>query len=369
MTTATRSVSRRGIAGFAAYVLAATLVLAGAPGTADATSHLACGSVITSSGTHVLHTNLQGCPDDGIVVQASDVVLDLGGNTVSGLSVAGEPTPQEGGTGAGVLVDGVDNVTVKNGTIEHFDGGVVLDNRTSGAGDHTVESLTIRHNQNGPLSEWGEGIGLWESNNNVIDNNTVEDNGRWAGIGLYGDLQTSGSSNNTITNNAVTKNQRSIWTVNENIGIRIEPYSSENVVADNTVTENALDGIAVFAHSHDNAIEGNDVRDNGFHAHVTHRFGDGIRLHGGAAATATGNIVESNTVCGNYGNGIGATARNNSIVDNTSGTPSGGCDLNAQGDPLNLSYHDLHDYNDPCANTWSGNRTEGSAQPNCTLNP
>lgn len=373
--TATSIPLLRWAAALAALVLAATLAVPGAVGPAVASHQPVCGETIRHDVT--LTADLDNCEGDGLVIEDDGITLDVNGFTISGLSAAGEPTPQETGTGAGVLVDGADNVTITSSTdgatIEYFDGGVELDNSDAGSGGHTVENLHLRHNQNGPTSLWGEGIGLWESDGNTLQNNVVEDNGRWGGIGLYGDLQADGSDNNTITSNTVTQNQRSIWTVNENIGIRIEPYSNDNLVKGNTVTENALDGVAVFAHSDRNTVEANDVRDNGFHAHVSHRFGDGIRIHGAATADdadpqATDNTVEQNTVCGNYGNGIGVAGMDNDIFDNTSGDPAAGCDLNAQSDPLNQLYHDLHDYNEGCDNnSWLGNRTAGSGEPDCTL--
>lgn len=402
----------RCVAAASVLVLAATLALPGATGVAEA-SHLDCGDTVSSDTT--LDADIGPCDGDGLIIDDDNVTLDLDGHTISGLS----GQQQQSGTGAGVLVDGVDGATVTNtstgeAVIENFDGGVVLDNRDSGSGDHEISNLTIRYNQGSEsgtaTSEiWGEGIGLWESSNNTIKDNEVDHNGRWAGIGLYGDLEANGSSDNTVERNKVRDND---WndneTIHENIGIRIEPYSNDNHIEDNLVTGSGLDGIAVFAFSEHNDIIDNKVEENGdlgddvFQPHnhlaMVNRFGDGIRLHGpgnddpNADNQALQNTVKENRVCGNHANGIAVAGATNDILDNTVGDENASptCELNAVEDSvvneqLNVRYHDLHDENydesdeaeyelsnasggtlppPTCtANTWSGNATTGSVFP------
>ena len=77
---------------------------------------LTCGSVVTSSTT--LTADIGPCADNGIVVGADNITLDLGGHHVFG-------TPQPG-DGAGVLVQGRHQVTVVDGTVTDFDAGVVM---------------------------------------------------------------------------------------------------------------------------------------------------------------------------------------------------------------------------------------------------
>src|SRR5438067_536940 len=88
------------------------------PTTADAAVVLitdACHDVITGAGFYRVATATLNCPDDGITISASNVVLDLGGRVIDG-----------NGTGhTGVLVaSGKKNVVVQNGAISGFQVGV-----------------------------------------------------------------------------------------------------------------------------------------------------------------------------------------------------------------------------------------------------
>lgn len=74
-----------------------------------------CGLTITKDTT--LGADLLGCEGDGIIVAADDVTLDLGGHSIIGLRK--ERT-------AGIRVQNVKNVTIKNGTIAAFERGIYL---------------------------------------------------------------------------------------------------------------------------------------------------------------------------------------------------------------------------------------------------
>lgn len=301
-------------------LLTALLMLPGLLGTAAAQTlpNVLCGQVITSNTT--LSGPVGPCEGDGLVIGASNITLDLNGHDVVGL----EGTPQVTGTGAGILNDGHSNVTITDSVggseVKGFDGGVVLREGS----DNTVSNLDIVGNVGGPVSQWGEGIGVWLSDDNTIEGNTVSGNGPYAGIGLYGDFVTDGSDDNLIRDNTVSNNNVARTpTVNENIGIRLEHLSKRNTVDDNTVSGNGLDGIAVFNTATDNTVSNNDVANNGNHD-KTHRKGDGIRLWTGAV---------NNTVSG-------STATGNAAVD-------------------------LIDHHGDCNhNTWTGN-TYGTKNPAC----
>ena len=95
-------------------------------------ANVGCGQTITTSLT-LTHDLV--CPGNGIVVGASNVVLNLGGHTITG------PPPVEGSGRAGVLVaSSRTGVTVTNGTLRAFDFGVDLH---PGAHGVTISSLSI----------------------------------------------------------------------------------------------------------------------------------------------------------------------------------------------------------------------------------
>ena len=75
-----------------------------------AANHVGCGDVITQDTT--LDSDLIDCPENGLVVGASDVTLDLGGHTVDGID------PNNGYSG--ILVSNRIGVTVRNGDVYDF---------------------------------------------------------------------------------------------------------------------------------------------------------------------------------------------------------------------------------------------------------
>jgi len=119
------------------------------------------------------------------------------------------------------------------------------------------------------LSNWC-GIHLGSSSNNIIANNTVSSN-NYDGIDLYY------CSNNIIANNTASNNDDGI-----HLG-----SSSNNIITNNTASSNNEDGI-YLAYSSKNTIANNTVSDND----------DGIYLWYSSKNTIADNIVSSNNWCG-----------------------------------------------------------------------
>lgn len=95
-----------------------SLALAAAPAAAQP---LGCGAVLTQDTT--LTTDLLDCPENGLVIGAPGITVDLGGHTVAAPdTLTGDPN--------GVGIDnsaGYDGVTIRNGTVNYFRrGGVHL---------------------------------------------------------------------------------------------------------------------------------------------------------------------------------------------------------------------------------------------------
>jgi len=91
--------------------IVAVLLVWVAPGFARSKANVVCGQVITSS--VVFASDLLGCPATGLVVQGSNVTVDLNGHLLQGT-----------GGGPGILIDNVGAgalaATVKNEAIEGF---------------------------------------------------------------------------------------------------------------------------------------------------------------------------------------------------------------------------------------------------------
>ncbi len=348
-----------------ALAVLATTVATTLATTAAGAAVLSCGQVITQSTK--LDNDVGPCPNNGahgIVIGASNITLDLNGHTVFGTGASGE--------GAGVYMLNRTGVTVKNGTVRDFDGGVAID----GGSGNTVRNVLARDNIGiVGVTRYGEGIAILSSTDNKILGNQVVHNGPFGGIGVYTLVNvehqrtTSGvSTRNLIDGNQVVDNNlpRSL-TINDSDGIRIERMSTFNVITNNRVTGSGLDGIALFAFTPNNTIRFNQVHGNGFLNPATRR-GDGIRVFGGSHDT----LVQGNQVWGNAANGIilhgvfsdrppvlNSRVVDNYVTNNNRLPPLGP-------GPLGGPTFDLHDGNPDCDNNvWLRNRYR-TAHPACT---
>ncbi|MGH9153713.1 MAG: right-handed parallel beta-helix repeat-containing protein [Acidimicrobiales bacterium] len=291
-----------------------------------------CGSVITES--TVLHADVGPCPTGpGLVIDASDIVVDLNGFQVKGVNGATEET-------VGVLLRRVTGVTLRNGTVTGFDAGVVI----GGGSGNTIEALTLRDNVgNHPDCSFGDGLASFNSSDNVIRNNTVERNGPYSGISLVG-----ASTANAVRGNRVRDN--SLLSVycgrpDQDIGIRVEgPGASDNTVSGNVVERNGLAGIALHStlkgdpQNLRNTVAENRAAENGVSG-----GGSGITMLPNGAANfvnrASANVIKGNTVVLNVTDGIQVAGGSvdNSLLKN-SGSGNGrydasdgneGCDNNS----------------------------------------
>lgn len=348
----------------------ATLEITGLSGVAHAVP-IPCGTTITQN--TVLDADVGPCPYGGgfgIKVGADNITLDLNGHTVSGTSPF---VPSEG---AGVYVYRRTGVTVKNGTVRWFDGGVIIE----GGSGNTVTGVTARDNIGlVGTTKYADGIAILSSVNNRIVYNQAIHNGPLSGFAIYSRVDsehprdTAGvSSGNLIDHNqAIDNTPARSPSINDNDGIRVETMSVFNTISFNTVTGSGLDGISIFSFAPDNTIRSNTSQGNGF-LNPFRRRGDGIRVFGGSDRTT----VQFNQVSGNAANGI--------ILHGLFNTPSGprppvtnslvtdnAAVANALLPPIEQSelggpVFDLLDGNPACDNNvWLRNRYH-TAQPACT---
>ncbi|HEV2758126.1 MAG TPA: right-handed parallel beta-helix repeat-containing protein [Acidimicrobiales bacterium] len=308
----------------------------------------------------MLDNDLSGCTNNGIVVGADNITLDLNGHTVAGTSASGDQ--------GGVVLVGRTGVTVRNGTVRNFDVGVVIE----GGSNNTVEGINAFDNISfsGTTNRGGDGIAILSSRDNSILRNNTVNNGPFSGIGIYSDIDsahprsTGGvSSGNVVDGNVVQGNiqGRTPNNVvnNDNIGIRLEPGNTRNFILNNRVTGNGLDGITLFVRNTFTVVRANIVTENGFYRQTARR-GNGIGLQIGGA---NDNIVEYNISTRNADNGI--SIRNGSlrnVVRNNTAV------YNAVLPPASTNFgptFDLLDNNPNCdANVWQDNRY-GTAFPPC----
>lgn len=354
-----------------ALAVAATLPTVGGAGAAV----LSCGQTITQSTT--LTADIGPCAAGGVIVGADGITFDLGGFRIFGAAAAGD--------GAGVLVQNHQGVTVRNGAVTDFDGGVVI----LGGSGNTVSGMTANNNigasagHEGPsVTLYGDGILIQGSSNNSILRNSVDNNGPFSGIGIIigdGDhpaVPPALANNNLIQGNRVTNNVACRQgPFCDNDGIRIEPRVGSgclsgpticpgpgNRIAGNIVAGNGLDGISLFGFTTANVVTGNTVDRNGFQGAVP---GDGIRVFG------SGNTIDRNSATGNAAGGISVARRPPTVGSFPATNPNGRNNVLRANRAFGNGSFDLWDSNrspDCDGNVWSGNQG-ATAAPSCVLNP
>ncbi|MCA1696027.1 MAG: right-handed parallel beta-helix repeat-containing protein, partial [Actinobacteria bacterium] len=300
-----------------------------------------CGQTITAS--TVLSADIGPCVGNGVIVGASRITLDLGGHEISGFPGPGD------GHDAGIRMRNRSAVTITNGTVSKFDGGVVIYEGRS----NTVRNLTVRDNV-GPSDsfelELGDGIFVSDSVSSSILNNTVTGSGRYDGIGLWG----RNSDRGRVEGNVVEDTAGSGLLGN---GIIVNGGDEQRgtitgaVLTNNTVRRSGGPGMANLNNVGGQLI-GNTVEDNGQ---------NGIGAQMGVVLFNSPNkmLIQGNQVHGNAHSGIEIISQGNTITGNNA----------ANNATLGPRYgFDLTDRNANCGtNTWSNNIWgTGGYSPACT---
>ena len=227
-------------------------------------------------------------------VQRGNIVLDGAGYTLQG-----------NGSGIGIILSIIGNVTVKNLGIHSFRTGI--DVRDSSG--NTVRGSSITNNE--------LGIAFNVAVNNQILGNQITGNSN--AILLY-----VAADYNSIIENNITKNGQGIWC----------EFSNYNVTADynnilrNNITENTGFGILMRGCSN-NRVEENNISGNEY----------GITLSG---SSCTENTFVGNKIVGNSKGGIvmGGDANHNILTGNTIAFSEVGIDVFASSNNQ-FSYNDL----------------------------
>jgi parallel beta-helix repeat protein len=196
-------------------VLAATVavILAVTGGEASA-DHVSCGDTITVDTT--LDSDLIDCPNNGIVIGANDITLDLDGHTVSGDGEPFESCGEREFCDAGLLNIGYDSVTLKKGAVRNFDVGALIGD----ARDNRVLRVSSKRN-------------------------------------LFFGFVVSEAAQTLIRDSSGSRNPAP-----EGDGLGI--FASHDIrVVDNSFKHNAQPGIHVAFGSNDNLIEGNLISHSG----------------------------------------------------------------------------------------------------------
>ena len=146
---------------------------AAAGGGAKAKGQPKCGDTITADTT--LHKDLVDCPNNGIVIGADSITLNLNGHLVDG---DGTPTPgcdsEKEFCDTGIVNEGHDGVTVMHGSIRQFGGGVTL--------------FAVRKNRLQGISTSSnhfDGITLFNASQSLVRGSSGEAPNEEIGLGLF----------------------------------------------------------------------------------------------------------------------------------------------------------------------------------------
>ncbi|HJT85270.1 MAG TPA: right-handed parallel beta-helix repeat-containing protein [Nitrososphaeraceae archaeon] len=189
-----------------------------------------CGQVITQN--VVLTSNLKCADSDGLIVGASDIVIDLNGNTISGPDAGSQ---EKTSSKVGIMVPNVNNVVIQDGTIEGFQAGVMM----SGSQNVEIKGIVSKDNQIGFFSTGASIVNAHLSipmNNQIgfaahstqqltVENNIIYQN-TMAGITLVN------SDNAVVTLNSITESGN---------GLYLDNQSDNNNVNFNNVLLNTID--------------------------------------------------------------------------------------------------------------------------------
>jgi parallel beta-helix repeat protein len=255
----------------AIVILGVTVFLSIGIGSAES-SHVSCGATITADTT--LDSDLVGCPNNGIVIGADGITLDLNGHAIAGDGERFENCARGEVCDAGVLSEGRDGVTVRDGSVSRFAFGVFVGK----ARDHRVlhvsssrnalfgfilfdatRSLVRDSSGSDNLAPDGDGMGVFASDHIRIIGNSFQDNP----LGLH----VEGSTRNLIRGNAFAGNDG---------GIMME--ADRNEVKRN---RSARDGGGILVLGNRNLIARNRYSHNG----------GGIAVEEGSRNLVTRNVV------------------------------------------------------------------------------
>jgi parallel beta-helix repeat protein len=295
-----RMSSRGAVVGM--VTVAAALGSVASAGPAFGSTRPACGDTVTVSTT--LRADLRDCPDDGLVIGADGITLDLNGHTVDGDAISG-------GDDVGIREAGHHSVVIRHGTVQEFDHAV----RLIGASHNLVLQIVAVRNGDAEIgrailldtgSDWNRierndassngrsGVAVLDSRHNLIARNRTSFNGV-AGMGIFG------GADNRVISNVVTDNADNgiFWgsgttggsvegnQISRNFGNGLVIEEDEGAaVLHNRLVGNG-NNLAVFGNR--NLLRGNvAIAGPGC---TDPACGFGVTIEGGAGNVVTGNIV------------------------------------------------------------------------------
>jgi parallel beta-helix repeat protein len=232
-----------------------------------------------------LISDLVNCPNNGVVIGADNITLDLNGHVIDGDGTEFSDCPPDGVCDVGVVDFDHHGVTIKGGRVREFTFGALV----VGARDSRLSRLALKDNL-------FSGLLVAASEHSEIDGLSVSRNGLTtdqAGIDLFDSHDLTLAGNDVFANGDIgffvaglddSRFEENSLADNPETGILLD-HGNGNTFSRNRFSNNG-DGLVVSGHA--NTVAGNYVSDtvggpdgNGF----------GISLEGGTDNVIEGNIV------------------------------------------------------------------------------
>jgi parallel beta-helix repeat protein len=248
---------------------------------------VSCGETIIADTK--LASDLVDCPNNGIVIGADDVTLDLNGHLIDGDGASFAGCPEEELCDGGVVNEGHEGVTVRDGSVRSFGIGVFV----GGARDNRVLGISSSRNL-------FAGIGFGGCSRSVVRNSSGNANVTDDGDGMF----LLGSHDVRVVH--------SVFRGNGELGIHVGDSSS------NVIKGNVLAGapIALLIEGDRNEVSRNSIHDNDGNIIVSpgnrnviarnhiSRGAAGTDSPGIAIENGVGNLIARNTIVHVRGVGI-----------------------------------------------------------------
>ncbi len=278
-------------------------------------NHVSCGDTITVDTT--LDSDLIDCPNNGIVIGANNVTLDLNGHTIDGDGKPIDQCPRTDLCDTGVANDGYNDLTIKGGRVKQFgDGVAVFDAKGAELRQVTVSNnidlgvlvigaRDVRLHRLNVSNNIGIGILLFETADSEVTRSTVNANGLTtdeAGMAVFE------SDHVKIKRNSISHNgdigvvsseadtliaKRNTLADNPELGLLL--VGDRNEITANRLARNG-EGIAITGD--DNSMTRNSIFKSG-RCPQRCGFGSGITVDGGDR-----NLIARNRIGGSRRDGI-----------------------------------------------------------------
>ena len=274
--------------------------------------------------------------DWGYVFEVTAGYVNISGFNVTGAMHYGD----------GIHLSNVNHCNIVDNTVSNNDAGIYLNqtdhcNISSNNASNNECGIILEHSSNNTLTNniasdnSRIGIGMWDSNNNILQSNTVNSNN-------YEGIHLSHSSSNTLHNNTATNSIN--WP-----GISLN-FSSNNTLSSNIANGNNNHGICLLS-SNNNTLQSNIANSNN---------GSGIVLY----SSSNNNALSSNTANSNNIGGIYLYSSNNNTLTNNTATRSSGY----SGIRLYSSNNNTLSSNTANSNNWHGICLDSSSSNTLTNN-